>query len=118
MAENSSLSDYLYDLRRSAPPAGLRAAIGAGGALAVLGVVLGPRFAAMTGLGCAVAGVCTWAWANQAADATHVGFSAEASRGARWLRAAGIAALGVAGVGALLLFYSLAFHLVGAATGL
>ena len=106
MTGNSSLSDYLFELRSRAPVPRLQLAIGAGAILVVAGFLLGPRFAALTGLGCAVAGVCTWAWVNQAADMMNSAFSAESSSGARWLRIAGIAALGVAAVGALLLMYS------------
>ena len=106
MTGNSSLSDYLFELRRNAPAARLQLAIGGGAILVVAGLLLGPHFAALTGLGCAVAGICTWALVNQAADMMNSRFSAESSSSARWLRIAGIAALGVAAIGALLFMYS------------
>src|ERR1019366_5544345 len=68
MTENASLSDYLFELRRGTAPARLGMAIGVGALFVVVGLFLGPRFAGLTGLGLAIAGVCAWARLNQIAD--------------------------------------------------
>jgi len=119
VAENASLGDYLFELRRRAAPARLDAGIGAGTLLAALGLFLGPRFAAVSGLGLAVAGVCAWARINQVADSKmDASFGAEPPARGRPLRALGVVALGVAAVGTLIFFYSLASRFVHGATGL
>jgi hypothetical protein len=119
MTENASLSDYLFELRQHATPARLGMAIGAGAVTAAAGLVLGPRFTAMTGLGLAVAGVCAWARVGQMTDAMMDGsFGAQLPERARRLRALGVAALGIGALGALLFFYSLAIRFLSGSTGM
>lgn len=116
----ASLSDYLFLLRRGARPGRLMLAIGIGSLVCAVGLYRGPKFAGLTGLGVAVAGVCSWARLNQLADSSMDGaFGAAQSRQAKQLRAAGIAALGIGAAGSLLFLYSLAVRFVfGGATGL
>ena len=120
MSENASLSDYLFEVRRHAAPARLALAMGLGTLFALVGLFLGPLFLGLTGLGLAVAGVGAWARLNQLADAMMGGsFSAQPTPRARQLRAAGVMALGVGAVGALLFFYSFIIRfLFGGSTGL
>jgi hypothetical protein len=119
MTENASLSDYLFELRRNASAARLGTAIGIGTIIVVTGLLLGPRFAGVTGLGLAIAGVCAWARLNQMADATMDGaFVARPPSRVRQLRAAGVAGLGVGAVGALLFFYSFVIRFLFGATGM
>ena len=119
MAENASLSDLLFELRRRATPARLTAALTAGAVAAATGLVLGPRFVALTGLGLATFGVGAWARLNQVADSMMDGtFAAASTTSARRLRGAGVAALCVAAVGTLLFLYSFAIRFLSGSTGL
>jgi hypothetical protein len=107
MTENASLSDYLMQLRRGGTPERLASAVGVGVLCAAVGVYLGPKFAGLTGLGLAIAGVGAWARLGQIADSRMDGrFDAEPPASARHLRLIGVLALGVAAVGALLFMYS------------
>jgi hypothetical protein len=119
MTENASLSDYLFELRRGTAPARLGMAIGVGVLFVVVGLFLGPRFAGLTGLGLAIAGVCAWARLNQIADAMMDGrFVAPQPARGRQLRAVGVAALGVGAVGTLLFLYSFLARFVLVSTGM
>ena len=119
MYENASLSDYLFELRRRANPARLGVAIGTGLLFTLVGLLLGPLFLGLTGLGLAIAGVSAWARFNQVADSMMGGgFIAQSPPRARQLRAAGIAALGVGAVGALLVLYSFVIRFLFGATGM
>jgi hypothetical protein len=119
MAENASLSDYLFELRRSAAPARLNLAIGVGAVFTLAGLMLGPRFIGLTGLGLATAGVSTWARLSQLADSMmDGGFIAQPPPRARQLRAAGNAALGVGAIGTLLVLYSFVIRFLFGATGM
>jgi hypothetical protein len=112
MIENASLSDYLFELRRGAPRDRLGVAIFAGFALVIIGGILGPLYAGLTGLGCALIGISAWALLNQVADAMDGRFEGAQSSGARRIRLAGIAALGLAAVGTLLLLTSFFFRFI------
>jgi hypothetical protein len=119
MTENASLSDYLYELRRSAAPARLRLAIGIGALCTLAGLILGPRLLGLTGLGLSIAGISGWARLNQVADSMMGGgFMAQTPTRAKQLRAAGIAALGVGAIGTLLVLYSFAARFLHGATGM
>ena len=119
MKENASLGDYLFEFRRGVAPGSLMLATGAGVLLAAGGLVLGPRFAALTGAGVAVSGICAWARLNQAADAMLDGsFGARQPERARRFRAAGVACLTVGGVGTLLFLYSFLARFVLVSTGM
>src|ERR1039457_5046320 len=123
MTENASLSDYLFELRRGAAPARLDLAIGAGSLLASIGLFLGARLVGLTGLGLAIAGVCGWARLNQVADSMMDGrfgvpIGAQQTARGRQLRAAGVVALGIGAVGALLFFYSFAIRFLFGSTGM
>jgi hypothetical protein len=107
MTENASLSDYLLELRRGATPERLALAMGVGVLCAAIGVYLGPKFAGLTGLGLAIAGVCAWARLGQIADSRMDGrFDAKQPASARRLRWIGVLALGVAAIGTLVFLYS------------
>ena len=107
MTENASLSDYLFELRRGTAPARLGMAIGVGALFVVVGLFLGPRFAGLTGLGLAIAGVCAWARLNQIADSMMDDrFGAQQPARAVRLRALGVVALGLGAVGTLVFLYS------------
>lgn len=82
------------------------------------GVFLGPTFAALSGLGCALIGVSAWAWLNQVADALDSRFEPEQSVSARRLRAAGIVGLGLAAIGTLLALASFFLRAVVGPTGM
>jgi hypothetical protein len=119
MTENASLSDYLFELRRSAAPARLGAAIGVGVFFIGAGLGLGPRYAGLAGLGVAISGVCAWARLNQIADAQlSERFDAQLPAPGRRLRAVGVVALGAAAVGGLLFLYSIAAPFVLKTTGM
>jgi len=119
MADNATLSDYLFELRRGTSPARLDMAIGGGVLVTSAGIFLGPHFVALTGLGLAVAGVATWARLNQVADSMmDGGFIAQPPPRARQLRAAGIVALGVGAIGTLLTLYSFVIRFLFGATGM
>ena len=119
MAEEVSLSDYLFKLRRDAASAHLGIAIGSGVLTAAGGLLLGPRFTGLTGLGLAVAGVCAWARVGQMTDSMMDGrFGAPPPERARRLRALGVVSLGVGAVGALLFFYSIAIRFLSGSTGM
>jgi hypothetical protein len=119
MTENASLSDYLFELRRSAAPARLRLAIGIGALFTLAGLILGPLFLGLTGLGLSIAGVSAWARLNQAADSMMGGgFIAQTPTRARQLRAAGIAALGLSAIGTLLILYAFVIRFLHGATGM
>jgi len=119
MTENGSLGDYLFELRRTASPARLAFGIATGTILLAAGLILGPHFTAVTGLGLAMAGVGAWARLNQAADAKMDGsFGAQPPVPARRLRAAGAAGLAAGAVGALLFFYSIVIRFLSGATGM
>jgi hypothetical protein len=107
MTENASLSDYLLELRRGGTPERLASAMGVGALCAAVGVYLGPKFAGLTGLGLAIAGVCAWARLGQIADSRMDGrFDAAQPESARRLRLIGVLALGVAALGTLVFMYS------------
>ena len=119
MTENASLSDYLFELRRGTAPARLGMAIGAGALFVVVGLFLGPRFAGLTGLGLAIAGVCAWARLNQVADSMMDDrFGAQEPARAGRLRAVGVVALGLGAVGTLLFLYSFLARFVLVSTGM
>jgi hypothetical protein len=107
MAENATLSDYLFEFRRAVAPRYLALLIGAGAVATATGLPLFPRFAWLTGAGLAIFGVCSWAWLNQQADATlDERFASPQPARARPLRAAGAVALTVGAAGTLLFLYS------------
>ena len=118
MTDNASLSDYLFELRRGAPRERLIIAIGLGAAMVSTGLFLGPAYAGLSGLGCAVVGVSSWAWLNQLADATDNKFEVQIPGRVRRLRFAGIAALGLAAIGTLLLLTSFFFRFVMVTKGM
>ena len=119
MSENASLSDYLYELRRSAAPARLRLAIGIGALFTLAGLILGPLFLGLTGLGLSIAGVSAWARFNQVADSMMGGgFTAQTPARARQLRTAGIAALGLGAIGTLIVLYAFVIRFLHGATGM
>jgi hypothetical protein len=112
MQDNSSLSDYLVVLKREGAPQRLELIAWIGGAIVVLGLIMGPRFAPLTGLGLAILGLGAWARLQQLAEsaALHPGSRQHArTHGYRLLATA---ALGLAAAGALLAFFSVAFGLV------
>jgi hypothetical protein len=119
MAENASLSDYLFELRRSAAPARLGVAIAIGALGTVAGFLLGPRFVGLTGLGLAIAGVSTWARLNQIADSLMGGgFTAQPPLRTRQLRGASVVALSLGAIGTLLVLYSFVTRFLHGATGM
>jgi hypothetical protein len=119
MAENASLSDYLFELRRSAAPGRLRLAIAFGALFTVAGLILGGIFLGLTGFGLSIAGVSAWARLNQIADSMMGGeFIAQNPARARRLRATGLAALGLGAIGALIVLYAFVTLFLHGATGL
>jgi len=119
MTDNASLSDYLFEFRRTTAPARLILAIWIGALSMVAGLLLGARFTGLTGLGLAIAGACAWARLNQIADSLlDGGFATQPSSRAGRLRAAGVAALGVGALGTLLFFYSFVIRFLFGATGM
>lgn len=119
MSENASLSDYLFEFRRDTAPARLGMAIGIGALFVMAGLLLGPRFLGLTGLGLAIAGVSMWARLNQVADSMMGGgFTAQTPARARQLRAAGIAALGLGAIGTLIVLYAFVIRFLHGATGM
>jgi hypothetical protein len=107
MTENASLSDYLSELRHKATAERLVMATGLGILCGAVGVYLGPRFAGLTGLGFAIAAVCSWARLNQIADSMMDGrYGAQQPSSAGKLRAVGVLALGLAALGMLVFLYS------------
>src|ERR1035437_3244710 len=119
MTDNASLSDYLFELRRGTAPARLGMAIGVGALFVAVGLFLGPRFAGLTGLGLAIAGVCAWARLNQVADSMMDDrFGAQEPARAGRLRAVGVVALGLGAMGTLLFLYSFLARFVLVSTGM
>jgi hypothetical protein len=107
MAENATLSDYLFEFRRAVAPTHLALLIGVGAIAAAGGLLLGPKFAGLTGIGLAIAGVSIWARFNQIADSMlDDRFGSPQPMRAGPLRAAGTAGLTVGAVGTLLFLYS------------
>jgi hypothetical protein len=119
MTENATLSDYLFVFRRAVAPGRLALLIGVGAIVTASGLLLGPKFAGLTGLGLAIFGVCTWARLNQIADATLDGrFTSPQPPRAGPLRAAGAAGLTVGAAGILLFLYSFFARFVLLTTGM
>jgi hypothetical protein len=107
MVENASLSDYLFEVRRGASPERLGSGFGVGALLTGVGLLLGPAYAGVTGLGVAIASICAWARLNQIGDSLlDARFGAEQPARAKRLRAFGYLALGIAAVGGLLFLYA------------
>ena len=112
MTDHSSLSDYLLQLRRGAPRDRLFVAVGLGAAMVSTGAFLGQEYASVAGLGCAVTGVSAWALLNQMADSLDNKFETAIPGKVRRLRLAGVACLGIAALGTLLVLTSFFFHFV------
>jgi hypothetical protein len=107
MVENASLSDYLFEVRRGATPERLGSGFGIGALLTGVGLLLGPVYAGVTGLGAAIAGICIWARVNQIGDSLlDPSFGSAPTVKAKRLRLVGILALGVAAIGTLVFLYA------------
>jgi hypothetical protein len=112
MRDSSSLTDYLIVLKREGAPRQLALFASIGGAVAMLGLIMGPRFAPLTGLGLATLGLCAWARLHQLADSGAAQFKDAHDARARGYRLLATAALLLAAAGALVSFFSVAYGLV------
>jgi hypothetical protein len=112
MQDNSSLSDYLAVLKREGAPQRLALFAWIGGAVVVLGLIMGPRFAPLTGLGLATLGLCAWARLQQLADSAAPHLENAHDLRTHGYRLLATTALVLAAAGALVAFFSVAFGLV------
>jgi hypothetical protein len=112
MQDNSTLSDYLAVLKREGAPRHLAIFAWTGGAVAILGLILGLRFAPLSGLGLATLGLSAWARLQQLADAAASHPEHAHDGRTRGYRLLATAALVLAAAGTLVAFFAAAFALV------